>query len=356
MYSIPITKATQLKAKTPSDKLGFGRVFTDHMFAMQYTAQEGWHNPRILPYAPLSLSPAAAVLHYGAEVFEGLKAYRRADGGIQMFRPQDNLRRLNDSAERLCLPQIDEALALEAMRQLVELDASWVPADNGASLYIRPFLFATDPDLSLHGISNAEFYIILSPSGSYYAEGVSPVRIIIETEDVRAVRGGTGYAKCGGNYAAANRAGDRAAKKGFAQVLWLDGVQRKYIEEVGSMNVMFKIGGKVVTPQLTGSVLPGITRRSCIELLKEWDIPVEERLLSVEELLTAMRAGTLEEAFGCGTAAVVSPVGELHYGDISVRVNDFKIGPITQRLYDSITGIQYGSIPDTHGWLYPVCE
>ena len=261
---------------------------------------------------------------------------------------------MSDSAERITLPQFDREFVLEAMRKLVDLDRSWVPSAPGTSLYIRPFLFATDPDLSLHGISHAVFCIITSPVGSYYKEGINPVRIMIETEDVRAVRGGTGYAKCGGNYAAANRAGVRAEKLGFSQVLWLDGVERKYIEEVGSMNVMFKIAGTVVTPKLTGSVLPGITRKSCIALLQEWGVPVEERLLSVDELVSAMRDGTLEEAFGCGTAAVVSPIGSLHYGDISVTVNGGAVGPLTQRLYDEITGIQSGKIADTHGWVYRV--
>ncbi len=351
---ISITKTTCPMQKPDPSTLSFGTVFSDHMFLMEYDPEQGWHDARIVPYAPIPLSPAAAVFHYGAEVFEGLKAYRTADGSVQMFRPMENLKRMNDSAERICLPQFDKEFVLEAMRQLVELDADWVPNAPGTSLYIRPFLFATDPDLSLHGISHAIFCIITSPVGSYYKEGINPVRIMIETEDVRAVRGGTGYAKCGGNYAAANRAGDRAAKKGFSQVLWLDGVERKYIEEVGSMNVMFKIAGTVVTPKLTGSVLPGITRKSCIALLKEWGIPVEERLLSVDELVEAMQAGTLEEAFGVGTAAVVSPIGELHYGDVSVTVNGGEVGALTRRLYDEITGIQSGRIEDTHGWVYKV--
>lgn len=351
---IRITKTTQPKSKPDPATLSFGTVFSDHMFLMEYDGAEGWHDARIVPYAPIPLAPAAAVFHYGAEVFEGLKAYRTAEGKIQMFRPMENLKRMSDSAERITLPQFDQEFVLEAMRQLVELDQDWVPNAPGTSLYIRPFLFATDPDLSLHGISHAVFCIITSPVGSYYKEGINPVRIMIETEDVRAVRGGTGYAKCGGNYAAANRAGARAEKLGFSQVLWLDGVERKYIEEVGSMNVMFKIAGTVVTPKLTGSVLPGITRKSCIALLKEWGIPVEERLLSVDELVAAMRAGTLEEAFGCGTAAVVSPIGELHYGDVSVTVNGGAVGPVTQRLYDEITGIQSGKIADTHGWVYRV--
>ena len=347
--NIAITKTTAPKPLPESNALGFGRIFTDHMFVMDYRSG-AWRDPRIVPYGNISLPPAAAVFHYGAEVFEGLKAYRRADGGIQLFRPMDNMRRLNDSAERLCLPTIDPESGLQAIEALLRLDAAWVPSAPGTSLYIRPVLFATDPDLSLHGIQEASFYIIASPSGSYYKEGLAPVCIAIETEDVRAVRGGTGYAKCGGNYAAATRAGDKAEKRGYSQVLWLDGVERRYIEEVGSMNVMFKIGGRVVTPKLTGSVLPGITRRSCIALLQDWGIPVEERLFSVDELLEAIHNGTLEEAFGCGTAAVVSPIGELVYGEEHAIVNGQAIGPLTQRLYDTLTGIQYGTLPDPHGW------
>ncbi len=351
--NITITKTQTPKPLPDSDALGFGRIFTDHMFVMEY-ASGAWRDPRILPYGDISLPPAAAVFHYGAEVFEGLKAYRRKDGGVQLFRPLDNMHRLNDSAARLCLPQIDPDMGLEALKALVKLDAAWVPSAPGTSLYLRPVLFATDPDLSLHGIRQASFYIIASPSGSYYKEGLAPVRIMIETADVRAVRGGTGYAKCGGNYAAATRAGDRAEKLGFSQVLWLDGVERKYVEEVGSMNVMFKIEGRVVTPQLTGSVLPGITRRSCIQLLQDWGVPVEERLVSVEELLSAARDGRLEEAFGCGTAAVVSPIGELVFGQEQAVIHQGEIGPLTQRLYDALTGIQYGTAPDPHGWAMRV--
>ena len=240
---ISIVKTKQPKTKPNPATLSFGTVFSDHMFLMEYDGAEGWHDARIVPYAPIPLSPAAAVFHYGAEVFEGLKAYRTPDGNVQMFRPMENLKRMSDSAERITLPQFDRDFVLEAMRRLVDIDRDWVPDAPGTSLYIRPFLFATDPDLSLHGISHAVFCIITSPVGSYYKEGINPVRIMIETEDVRAVRGGTGYAKCGGNYAAANRAGARAEKLGFSQVLWLDGVERKYIEEVGSMNVMFKIAG-----------------------------------------------------------------------------------------------------------------
>ena len=255
--NITVTKTTHPGTLPPADTLGFGSVFTDHMFVMDYTEQAGWHDARIVPYGPLSLSPAASVLHYGTEVFEGMKAYRRPDGGVQLFRPWDNVERLNKSCDRLSLPQLDPDDALEAIRRLVEVDQDWVPSAPGTSLYIRPFLFSTDPDLALHGVHQAMFVVILSPVGSYFKNGLEPVKIMVETEDVRAVRGGTGEAKCGGNYGAANRAGDRAIEKGFSQVLWLDGVERKYVEEGGGMNVMFKIAGKVVTPMLTGSILNG---------------------------------------------------------------------------------------------------
>ena len=268
----PVTKNPNPGTMPPADKLGFGSVFSDHMFIMDYSGKEGWHDPRIVPFGPLSLSPAASVFHYAGEVFEGLKAYRRKDGKVQLFRHDANVERLNNSAERIGLPLVPADIAMAAIEQLVEVDQAWVPSAPGTSLYIRPFLFSTDPELSLHGVHQAMFVIILSPSGSYYAEGLNPVKIMLETEDVRAVRGGTGYTKCGGNYAASNRAGDRAMEKGYSQVLWLDGVERKYVEEVGAMNVMFKIDGKVVTPALTGSILPGITRRSCIQMLKAWGV------------------------------------------------------------------------------------
>ncbi len=343
-------------APKPEDEtaLGFGRIFTDHMFLMDYTRGQGWHDGRIVPFGPLPLHPACTALHYGAEIFEGMKAYRCQDGSVQLFRPEENARRFNNSAERLCLPQLDEEGFLDILNIFVNLEKDWVPHIEGASLYIRPFMLGNDPHLGVHSVSHALFCIITSPVGAYYAEGLNPVKIVIESEDVRAVRGGTGYAKCGGNYGASLRAGEKAEKKGYTQVLWLDGVERKYIEEVGSMNVMFKISGKVITPKLTGSVLPGITRKSCVDLLKEWGIPVEERLLSVDELLNAMKNGTLEEAWGTGTAAVVSPIGQLFYEDQEYVINQNQIGPLSQKLYDTLTGIQWGRLPDTHGWIKKV--
>ncbi len=352
---IKVTLNPNPKAKpTDSSALGFGKIFTDHMFRWSWNSEEGWHNPRIVPFERLSIHPASTVLHYGSEIFEGLKAYRRADGKVQLFRPIENIRRMNNSAERLCLPQMPEEDFMQALIEFVRLEQDWTPSDKGTSLYLRPFMFGNDESLGVHAVHNAEFIIIASPVGSYYKEGLNPVKIMIEDQDVRAVRGGTGYAKCGGNYAASNRAGERAEQQGYSQVLWLDGVERKYIEEVGAMNVMFKIGGEIVTPKLTGSILPGITRKSCIELLASEGITVSERLLSVEELSNAMLDGTLEEAWGCGTAAVISPIGELCYKDHKYIVNNNEIGELSQHLYDTVTGIQWGEIEDKFGWTVEV--
>ncbi len=349
--NISVTKNPNPAAKPDSSTLGFGQIFTDHMFIMDYNTEKGWHDARIVPFAPIALHPASTVLHYGAEIFEGLKAYRKADGSVQLFRPIENIRRMNRSAERLCLPEIPEDIAMEALTTFVKMEEDWVPSAEGTSLYIRPFLFGNDQTLGVHTVHNATFIIITSPVGSYYKEGINPVKIMIESEDVRAVKGGTGYAKCGGNYAASTRAGEKAAQKGYSQVLWLDGVERKYIEEVGAMNVMFKINGEIVTPMLSGSILPGITRMSCLEILRKEGYTVSERLISVDELAEAMANGTLEEAWGCGTAAVVSPIGELMYKDVKYTVNDGKIGEVTQHLYDTLTGIQWGKIDDAYGWV-----
>ena len=348
--NITITKTTHPGTLPPSDQLGFGTVFTDHMFLMDYSADKGWHDARVVPYGPITMSPAASVLHYGTEVFEGMKAYRRPDGGVQLFRPWENVARLNRSCERLGLPQLDPDDALQAIKTVVKVDENWVPSDPGTSLYIRPFLYGTDPTLALHGVHEATFAVILSPSGSYFKNGLQPVPIMVETEDVRAVRGGTGEAKCGGNYGAANRAGERATAKGFSQVLWMDAIHHKYVEEGGGMNVMFKLGGKVVTPMLTGSILRGITRMSCLELMRSWGLPVEERLISIDELAEAADAGTLEEAWCVGTAAVICPIGELYYNDKPYIINHFEIGETVQRLYDNLTGIQWGRLPDPFGW------
>ncbi len=348
---IAFEKAKELKPLIPEEKLGFGKVFTDHMFVMEYEEGKGWQNARIVPFGYISLHPASTVLHYGAEIFEGLKAYRREDGGVQLFRPMENIRRMNRSAERMSLPLLDEEEAMQILTEFVKTEQRWVPKSFGTSLYLRPFMFGNDESLGVHAVHRATFMLIASPSGSYYAEGINPVKIMIEKEDVRTVRGGTGYAKCGGNYAASTRAGERAAKKGYSQVLWLDGVERKYIEEVGAMNVMFKIGEEIVTPMLTGSILPGITRMSCIEVLKSKGYKVSERLLSVDELLGALKNGTLKEAWGCGTAAVVSPIGKLAFGEEEYEVGGGKIGEVTQELYDTLTGMQWGKTEDTFGWI-----
>lgn len=348
--NISITKTQNPKEKPDALSLGFGQVFTDHMFLMNYTPDKGWHDARIVPFGNLSIHPASTVLHYGSEIFEGLKAYRRADGKVQLFRPIENIRRMNNSADRLCLPQIPEDIAMQVLTEFVKTEQDWTPSAEGTSLYIRPFMFGNDESLGVHTVHHVTFAIIASPSGSYYKEGINPVKIMIEDQDVRAVRGGTGYAKCGGNYAASNRAGERAEQKGYSQVLWLDGVERKYIEEVGAMNVMFKIAGEIVTPMLSGSILPGITRKSCIEVLRKEGYTVNERLISVDELSQAMENGTLEEVWGCGTAAVVSPIGELCYKDVKYTVNEGKIGPVTQHLYDTLTSIQWGKTEDTFGW------
>ncbi len=355
MLDIKITRTENPAVKpAPGAKLGFGKIFTDHMFIMEYNREIGWHNARIEPFARLSMHPAATVFHYGSEIFEGLKAYRRPDGGVQLFRPIENIRRMNNSAERIRLPQFDEELGMKILETFVKVEEDWVPSDPGTSLYLRPFLFGNDETLGVHSINNAMFVLIASPVGSYYAEGINPVKIMIEADDVRAVRGGTGYAKCGGNYAASNRAGENAEKLGFSQVLWLDGVERKYIEEVGAMNVMFRFGDEIATPMLTGSILPGITRKSCIELLRAEGWTVNERLISIDELAEAMKNGTLTEAWGCGTAAVVSPIGQLFYKGEGFTVGTGGIGEVTQKLYDTLTGIQWGTQPDVHGWTHKI--
>lgn len=350
--NISITKAAQLKEKTPADQLGFGKVFTDHMFLMDWSSDEGWHDARIVPFGPIALHPACTALHYGSEIFEGLKAYRTESGEVQLFRPIENIKRMNNSAERLCLPTIPEDMFMEILDTFVGMEKDWTPSEPATSLYIRPFMFGNDETLGVHAVHHATFMIILSPVGTYYKEGLNPVKIMIEDQDVRAVRGGTGEAKCGGNYAASNRAGERAEKQGYSQVLWLDGVEQKYIEEVGAMNVMFKIAGEVVTPMLSGSILPGITRKSCLEILRKEGYKVSERRISVDELDEAMANGTLEEAWGTGTAAVVSPIGELMYKGRKYTVNNNKIGEVTQYLYDTMTGIQWGKIEDTYGWIH----
>ena len=336
----------------PADqsKLGFGQYFTDHMFLMTHDEGQGWHDPRIVPYGPIALDPAAMCLHYGQEVFEGMKAYCGADGKVRLFRPEENMARLNSSNERLCIPLIDEAFAVHAIEELVKIEKNWIPTQDGASLYIRPFIFAVDPFLGVRPASQYIFAIILSPVGAYYASGLNPVKIFVEQECVRAVRGGTGYAKAGGNYAGSLKAQKQANAQGYAQVLWLDGIERRYIEEVGAMNVFFAIGDEIVTPELQGSILGGITRKSCIEILRAWGYTVNERPLAIDEVIQAAESGALREAFGTGTAAVVSPIGELSCGGETIAINNGEIGGISQKLYDELTGIQWGKAADPYGW------
>lgn len=351
---IQLEQASQKKTKPPQDQLGFGIHFTDHMLIMDYADETGWQAPRIVPYQPIVLDPAAKVFHYGQTLFEGLKAYRAVDGRILLFRPQKNFLRLNRSGDRLSVPPIDEDVALLALNRLIAVDRDWIPADPGTSLYIRPFIIATQPALGVSPSTEYKFMVILSPVGSYYAEGVNPVKISVESRYVRAVAGGVGEAKTAGNYAAGLKAQEEAKEKGYTQVLWLDGVHRKYVEEVGSMNVFFKIGGVVHTPALNGSILDGITRSSVIELLRHWNVPVEERTISIEELYEAGENGTLEEAFGTGTAAVISPMGELLWQGRKLVINGGKTGELSKRIYDTLTGIQTGAVPDPFGWTVEV--
>ena len=355
MFNIKIEKTTQPKQKPDMNKLGFGNYFTDHMFVMNYTEGQGWHDERIIPYQNFSLDPASMVFHYAQEIFEGLKAYRTPDGHVQLFRPQKNIERMNRTNERMCIPQVNPDDVLTAIKTLVSVDSDWVPTKEGTSLYIRPFIFATDAPLGVHVSKTYIFCIILSPVGAYYDAGIDPVKIFIETEYVRAVRGGTGFTKCGGNYAASLIGQKKAEELGYAQVLWLDGIEHKYIDEVGAMNVFFVIDGEVITPTLeTGSILPGVTRMSCIELLRSWGYKVTERKLAVQEVIDAQKAGKLDEAFGTGTAAVISPIGELNDNGEKLVVNGGKIGDIAQKLYDNLTGIQWGKLPDTMGWTVKV--
>ena len=351
---IRIEKVTVGKEKPDERDLGFGRYFTDHMFIMDYTEQQGWHDPRIMPYGPLMLDPASIVFHYAQAVFEGLKAYSTRDGRVLLFRPDRNVERLNRSNDRMDIPPVDPDVALDAIKTLVSVDRDWVPAAGGTSLYIRPFIIATEPHIGLKTSSRFQFLIILSPVGAYYPEGMNPVRIHVETQYVRAVQGGTGSAKAAGNYAGTLKAQTEAQKKGYAQVLWLDALERKYAEEVGSMNVFFKISGKVLTPALSGSILPGVTRESAITLLRRWGVDVLEEKVSIREVFQAQADGTLEEAFGTGTAAVISPIGGLDWNASFVEVNGGKTGPLTQRLYNTITGIQYGILEDPFGWMVQV--
>lgn len=351
---IKIIKTTTPKPKPDQNNLVFGKYYTDHMFIMDYSVEKGWHDPRIVPYAPLSIDPACMTLHYGQAVFEGLKAYKTPNGETLLFRPSKNMERVNISNERLCIPKIDVDFAVEAIKTLVKVDEDWVPSAEGTSLYIRPFIIATDVHIGVRPSHTYKFIIILSPVGAYYPDGLDPVKIYVEPNYVRAVRGGVGYAKTPANYAASLKAQMEAEQKGFTQVLWLDGVEKKYIEEVGTMNVFFVIGDTIVTPELNGSILAGVTRDSTIKLLRHWGYQVEERKITIDELLNAHKNNTLKEMFGTGTAAVISPVGELNYKGESIIVNNGKIGKISQKLYDAITSIQSGKAEDILGWTVKI--
>jgi branched-chain amino acid aminotransferase len=351
---ITITRNERLKPKPEDDSLGFGTIFTDHMFNMDYDRQSGWHNPRIEPYGSIVMDPATMFLHYGQGVFEGLKAYRTASGQIQLFRPQENFKRLNRSCRRLCIPEIDEDFALDALKQLIAMEKDWVPSAPETSLYIRPTLIAMDPFLGVRASHTYRYFIILSPVGAYYPEGFNPVKILVTSDYVRAVRGGIGEAKTPGNYAASLLAGEQAHEAGYTQVLWLDGIEQKYIEEVGSMNIFFVIDDEIITPELNGSILPGITRKSVIELARHWNENRAERKISIDELIQVHASGSLQEVFGAGTAAVISPVGEIKYNDQVIAINDNQTGPVARKYYQAITDIQYGKAEDPMGWIEKV--
>lgn len=353
---IKVTLTTTPKAKpTDESSLGFGKYFSDHMFIVEYTPDKGWHDARIEPYHKLALDPACSVLHYAQEIFEGLKAYRTDSGEIQMFRAIDNCRRLNRSADRMNMPQIDEEFNYEAMKKLVEIERDWVPTQDGTSLYLRPTMIANDEALGVHAASNYIYYVICSPSGAYYKNGLAPINIHVEDKYVRAVRGGMGEAKTGGNYACSIKAGEEALKNGFSQVLWLDGVHNKYVQEVGAMNMMFVVDGKVMTAPLDGTILPGITRDSVLKLARDLGYETVERPIEIEELVKASKEGKLQEAFGTGTAAVISPVGMLEYKGEKIVLNNGEIGELSMKLYNTLTGIQRGRVEDKFGWITKVC-
>jgi branched-chain amino acid aminotransferase len=353
-YSFAVTRVAEPKPKPNPDNLVFGTVFSDHMFEMSYSPEHGWHDGKIVPYGPLSLEPSTCVLHYAQMMFEGLKAYKAEDGRVLLFRPNKNAERTTVTCERICIPPIDEDLMVEAIRKVVEIDQDWIPKAEGTSLYIRPFIIATDPYLGVSPSKTFKFYIILAPVGPYYKGGLQPTKILVEDKYVRAMVGGTGAAKIGGNYAASLKSQQEAIEKGYQQVLWLDGIERRYVEEIGTSNAFFKIDGEIITSPLTGTILPGITRDSVITLLKHWGMKVSEKRLTIDEVYAAHEAGKLEEVFATGTAAVISPVGELCWKDRVISINDSKIGAVSQKLYDTLTGIQTGKSKDEFGWTTEV--
>jgi len=350
----PVEPAKRHPKPEDESKLVFGRVFSDHMFMMDYLSGNGWKEPRIVGYHDLPMDPAAMVLHYGQGIFEGLKAYRRRDGRINLFRPQKNFERFNRSAARMCMPEIDVNFQFKALESLLKIDLDWIPRSIGSSLYIRPTMIANEPHLGVRPAGQYLYYVITGPVAAYYAEGFNPVRIYVSDEFVRAVRGGVGEAKTMANYASSLYAAEYAKRKGFTQVLWLDGIERRYVEEVGTMNIFFKLKDELVTPPLSGSILPGVTRDSVIQLARHWGIKVNERPITIDEVIDASRAGDMEEIFGTGTAAVISPVGEISFKDQSCRISNGGVGELSQKLYDEIVGIQYGEKEDPFGWVYEV--
>jgi branched-chain amino acid aminotransferase len=344
----------ELKAKPDQDNLGFGAYFSDHMLVMPYDSKNGWHSPQIRKYQNFSLDPAAMVYHYGQAIFEGLKAYRGSEGQLFLFRPSDNLRRMNDSATRMCMPPIPVDDILAAIKKLLALDHDWVPSSPGASLYIRPTMIATEAALGVRPAKEYLFFVILCPVGAYYPEGFNPVKIYVTDQYVRAVKGGVGHVKTAGNYAASIMAALEAKQKGFTQVLWLDAVERRYVEEIGTSNIFFVINGELVTPALSGSILPGITRDSVIKLASSWGIKVNERPIAIDEVLATIADGSLQEIFASGTAAVISPVGALSYQDREYPINGGTTGPLARQLFEELQGIQYGTRPDPFGWRVEV--
>jgi len=351
---IAFRKADSLKSHPDQSSLGFGTIFTDYMFNMDYNPDKGWHNPRIEPYGPMEMDPSTIVLHYGQTIFEGLKAYRTESGAVQLFRPQDNIRRLNQSGEKLCIPPVDEDLVLRGLIELLKVEKDWVPSAPGTSLYIRPTIVATDPYVGLRVSRTYRFFIILSPVGAYYPEGFNPVKIWVTSKYVRAVRGGLGEAKTAANYAASLYATEMAHKEGYTQVLWLDGVELKYIEEVGSMNIFFIIGDELITPMLNGSILAGVTRNSVMTLARSWGMKVTERRISIDEVYVANQRGELKEIFGSGTAAVISPVGHMKFDGNEITIGDGGVGPVAARLFKELMDIQYGKAKDPFGWTMAV--
>ena len=352
LLKITVNKAApeQLKPKPEQMSLGFGNYFTDHMFIMNWNRETGWHNARIQPYQNFSIDPAAMVFHYGQAIFEGLKAYRSPNGDTLLFRPKDNFERMNRSAIRMCMPRIPVERMLQVIKALVYLDREWVPTNEGATLYLRPTMIATEPALGLRPSEEYCFFILAGPVGAYYTEGFNPVKIYVEDKYVRAVPGGVGEAKTAGNYAASVKALTSAQQKGYSQVLWLDALEHKYIEEVGTSNVFFVIDDELITPPLAGTILPGITRDSVIQLARDWGLKVNERPITIDEVVETTRNGELQESFSTGTAAVISPLGELAYKGKTITINNGQAGQLSKKLFDELQSIQFGRNEDTHGW------